>query len=135
MIRILCKIFGVVFLIFLVLSFIALIVELSDDGTKDLGAGYEIFYYEPQSIWGPKIKIPPEIIDYQYDRHFIIVKQRLNGKEPEFEFHYHYNYPSLYGDYYWIIDKQEDTFYGPLGKEDFIHKSDSLHVKLSLDSI
>lgn len=114
---------------------LGILMMMFDDGTKDLGGGYELFYYEPQSIWSKKIKIPPEIIEYKYDSHFIIVKQRLNGKVPEFEFHYHYNYPSLYGDYYWIIDKQGDTFYGPLGKKDFIHKSDSLHVKLSLDSI
>lgn len=129
------KILRYVCLIFVMLFFLAWIIELSDDGTKDLGGGYEIFYHEPQSIWGPKIKIPPEIIEYQYDSHFIIVKQRLNGQEPEFEFYYHYNYPSMYGDYYWIIDKQEDTFYGPMDSLQYKQKSDSLDVRLSLDTM
>lgn len=71
---------------------------------------------------------------YKYDKRFIIVNQRLNGQWPEriYSDEHDYNYPSRYGDYYWIIDKQEDTFYGPLSKQTFMQKSDSLNVKLKL---
>ncbi len=72
-------------------------------------------------------------MDIKYDRRFIIVKQRLNGKKPQREYYdsYNYNYPSLYGDYYWIIDKQEDTFHGPMDSLHYIRKTDSLGIRIS----
>ncbi len=104
-----------------------------DDGAEDLGGGYEYTYDSARNIIGPKITVPPEIIDIKYDRRFIIVRQRLNGLKPQQEYYdsYDYNYPSLYGDYYWSIDKREDTFYGPMDSLEYIRTTDSLGIRLS----
>ncbi|MDE7377258.1 MAG: DUF3997 domain-containing protein, partial [Muribaculaceae bacterium] len=107
-----------------------------DDHTLNLGDDYKCTENPPIHIYGPKITIPPEIIDYRYDKRFIVALQRLNGIKPERNYYdkYDYDYPSLYGDYYWIIDKQEESFYGPLCQQDYINKCDSLGVSLYINT-
>lgn len=115
------------------LFLVGLVAFLFDDGAEDLGGGYSYGYDSSRAIHGPKIDVPPEIIDIKYDRRFIVAKQRLNGLRPQREYYdsYDYNYPSLYGDYYWIIDKREDIFYGPMDSLLYRRKSDSLGISIS----
>lgn len=123
----------ILFWIFLSLFFIAVLGFLFDEGTENLGGGYKYTYDSAQNIIGPMISIPPEILDIKFDRRFIMVRQRLNGLKPQREYYdeYDYNYPSLYGDYYWIIDKQEDKFYGPMDSLQNMQRSDSLGIRIS----
>lgn len=111
-----------------------MVSELCFDGTTHLGGGYNLTDNKPQIIYGPAITIPPEIVDYKFDNRYIIVMQRLEGRFPQREFYdtYKYDYPSCFGDYYWIIDKQANLFYGPIVKDDFNKKLDSLSIKISL---
>lgn len=103
---------------------------------------------------------PPTILNYNYNRRYIIAKQNLNGEWPDPLYFEEYDYHRMYmdedtykryfedmpgsdtifkyittRDYYWIIDKQEDTFYGPMQLEEFKAKRDSLNVKLTFHSI
>lgn len=112
---------------------LGLLMMMFDDGTENLGGDYKYGYDSFRGITGPKITIPPKIISLKYDCRFIIVKQQLNGKKPQREYYdeYNYNYPSLYGDYYWIIDKQEDQFYGPMDTLQYAYKADSLGIRIS----
>lgn len=115
------------------LFLVGLVAFLFDDGTENLGGGYSYGYDSSRAIHGPKIDVPPEIMYIKYDRRFIVAKQRLNGLKPQREYYdgYDYNYPSLYGDYYWVIDKLEDTFYGPMDSLQYMQKSDSLGIRIS----
>lgn len=115
------------------LFLVSLVAFVFDDGAENLGGGYSYGYDSSRAIHGPKIDVPPEIMDIKYDRRFIVAKQRLNGLKPQREYYdrYDYNYPSLYGDYYWVIDKLEDTFYGPMDSLRYKQKSDSLGLRIS----
>lgn len=104
------------FCLFLVFSL------LYDDNTKNLGSGFK-YDTNRKDILG-KIDIPPTIISFDYDKHFIIAKQRPT------EFHHaiydkmDYIYP-LGRDtiYYWLIIKQEQKILGPLDSIQFLeHK-------------
>lgn len=112
-----------------------MVAFIFDDGAEDLGGSYSYSYDSSLVVHGPKINVPPEILDIKYDHRFIIAKQRLNGQKPQREYYdsHKYDYPSLYGDYYWIIDKQEDTFHGPMDSLQYKQKSDSLYVSLPPD--
>lgn len=104
--------------------------------------------------------IPPTVVNYNYNRRYIIAKQNLNGEWPDPLYFEDYDYHRLYmdedtykryfedmpgsdtifeyittRDYYWIIDKQESSFYGPMQLEEFKAKCDSLNIKLTFNSI
>lgn len=123
----------IIWISFLGLFILYFLYMLCYEPEEDLGGGYAFTHETARDVSGPKIDIPPKIIDIKFDRRFILVKQRLSGIEPRAEYYYShdYDYPSLYGDYYWIIDKVEDTFYGPLDQQEYIQKTDSLHINPS----
>lgn len=106
-------------------------------GVEELGGGYLYTIDSARNIIGPKVAIPPQILNYSYNEDFIIVKQTLNGRKPQWEYldECNYNYPSLDGLYYWIIDKKNDTFYGPLKFQEYIGKRDSLNVELLFNPV
>ncbi len=132
--RIIKKIVKIMLITFLSLFILLVLDELFlYDPEEDLGGGYAYTHETARDVRGPKIDIPWKIIDIKFDRRFILVKQRLDGQKPlrKYYDYYNYDYLSLYGDYYWIIDKVEDTFYGPLGQQEYIQKTDSLQINPS----
>jgi hypothetical protein len=67
-----------------------------------------------------KIDIPPEVLSYDYDKQFIIVKQKPT------KYHYaiyddkEYVYPSGRDTiYYWLIIKVDEEVLGPLDFDEF----------------
>lgn len=59
------------------------------------------------------------------------MKQRLDGNPArEYSDWYDYNYPFLHETYYWIIDKKERIYYGPMLFKQYKERSDSLKLKL-----
>lgn len=92
-----------------------------------LGGGYT---FNSNAIWGDKpeqIDIPNEVIEYNYNSKYIIAKQLYVHAVDTSWFNIG---DRTYGDYdviyYWIIDKQEDTVYGPLDSMSFIKLSKRL---------
>ena len=71
--------------------------------------------------------IPPYVIAYDYDRNYIIVKQRPQYKE--YVIYDRINYPlGKNYTYYWIIIKRNKEVIGPLSYEDFIKKKQIYNV-------
>jgi len=100
----------------------------------DLGDGYTLYAKEPNRIYGPELDIAPKILDYSCDERFVIVRQNLQNREPDYMFTEHnYSYPSLSGNFYWVIDKEEGVHYGPLRLPEFEMKCDSLGVAIKFN--
>lgn len=103
-----------------------------DNDIEDLGND---FHYDNGYIWGASSSspgIPSFVCNYEFDERYIIAKQQLYGLLPEAMFNY--SYPSLVGDYYWIIDKKLDIYYGPLSFQDFNKECGDLGIYLHLDT-
>lgn len=121
------------FLIYFIISLFVLYVigaYCYDDYPQDIGGGY---YFDTGGyIWGNNITIPEYVSNLNYNDRFIIAKQKLYGLHPGAEYK-SYDYPSLRGDYYWIIDKYLGLVYGPLDIDDFEKKCKELDVSIELD--
>ena len=104
----------------------------SSDYTDDLGEGY-VFVSESnahQIISGPNDTtwagiVPCTVEAYEYDRTYIVVRQRRNLECSEEDF-------SKLQVAYWIIDKKKETVYGPLDSLSFFTKKKDLMVSSSL---
>lgn len=106
--------FGFGLLLLFYLSFQPPTVKFSKDFYYD---------YESNSIFGRNelIDISPKIIDYKYDKKFVIVKQRPKYiNDPMYDYPKDYKYTDgLKEDYYWLIILKEKKVLGPLKYEDF----------------
>lgn len=83
------------------------------------------FYYDYDlnSIFGNSNAgdIPPEIINFSYNRNFVVVKQKPRSKYPGM-----YNSPEnlnykngINETYYWVISLKEKEVYGPMPLEEY----------------
>jgi hypothetical protein len=92
--------------------------QTCDTDSKNLGCDF-IYSSEHKHITG-KIDIPPTIISYDYDKHFIIAKQKPKEFDEAIYDKMKYVYP-LGRDtvYYWLIVKQEQKVFGPLDYDSF----------------
>ena len=86
------------------------------------------FYYdyESNSIFGKDdlVDIAPKIIDYDYDKNFVAVKQ-----SPKYSHDSMYDYPEDFSSesyknglndvYYWVISLKDKKVYGPILFEDY----------------
>lgn len=105
-----------------------------DDYEEDLGGGYTFYWSSGGSINGPDVEIPMHILNYSSSDRFIIVKQTPNGERTTTYYDkYKFNYPSLLAMYYWIIDKDNRKYYGPLTEQEFVNKGDSLGLDISFN--
>ena len=122
-------------------------------GTDDLGDGFHIC---GSGIYGDKVfsitrnceeqlHIPPEIIEYAYNKKYIIVKQNLEGKWPQIEYEYFNRHGQLLDpkdvfangwncDYYWLIIKPSRLVYGPTDSLEFYKLIDSYQIPLKFDN-
>lgn len=95
----------------------------------DLGNGYTYFVDNRyHSIDSKDLQLDGIILNYNFDERHIILKQNLFGRYTDCT--KKYNYPSIYGNYYWIIDKESDSCYGPMRLGKFKNMCDSLNVNL-----
>lgn len=97
------------------------------------------FYYdyESGSIFGKDdlVDITPKIIDYSYDKKFVVVKQN-----PKYSYDFMYNYPEEFNDksyknglneiYYWIISLKEKMVFGPMLPEEFNSMCEEKNIRL-----
>jgi hypothetical protein len=95
------------------LCFFLLFSQMCDTDSKNLGGGF-VYSAEHKHILG-KIDIPPTIISYDYDKNFIVAKQKQKKYNEAIYDKMEYVYP-LGRDtvYYWLIIKQEQKVFGPL---------------------
>ena len=80
--------------------------QMCDTDSKDLGSGF-VYNAEHKHILG-KIDIPPNVISYDYDKYFVVVKQKPTEFTDAIYDKTKYVYP-LGRDtvYYWLIVKEE----------------------------
>jgi hypothetical protein len=93
------------------------------------------YNYETKSIFGEKTDVPPKVIDYAYNKKYVIVKQK-----PISKCSYMYNYPEDFNDesyknglneiYYWVISLSEKKVFGPMLLEDFNSMCKEKNIKL-----
>lgn len=109
---------------------IAIIVFLIKyDDIVDLGAGYH-YHTEQMSILSEHMDIPPYIGYCNYNDRYIIAIQNPCGKNSNVIYT---NYTYALGSniaYYWIIDKHENHYYGPLTDMQYKFLADSLNIDI-----
>jgi hypothetical protein len=111
----------------IVMSVVFIFIFNYDNDTIRLGKG--IFYdkINKHILCSYATDIPPYVIAYDYDRNYIIVKQRPQYKE--YVIYDRINYPlGKNYTYYWIIIKRNKKVIGPLSYEDFIKKKQIYNV-------
>lgn len=108
-----------IFVLFLLLiCFFCFFPQMCDTENKNLGSGF-VYNAEHKHILG-KIDIPPTIISYNYDKHFIIVKQKPKKNNEAIYDKIEYIYPSGRDTiYYWLIIKEEQKVFGAMDYESF----------------
>lgn len=127
------SIFKIVLLVFCGWLFIITLFTYNED-VHDLGSGYE-YYAENDAILGP-IDIPPFIVNYSYDERYIIAQQDPQGRNPDAIYYDKMDYKYPMGTdsvYYWIIDKTNNTYYGPFLYSDFLEKCREKKINLTFD--
>ena len=83
------------------------------DNTKKLSGGYT-YYPDNHHILG-KIDIPPDVISYNYNKDFIIVKQSPTEIQDAIYDKMNYNYENGRNNiYYWLIIHQQELVLGPM---------------------
>ena len=109
------------FVLFLFFSF------LFDNDTKNLGNNF-MYDAECKHITG-KVDIPPKIISYDFDKHFIVVKQKPKEFNEAIYDKMEYVYP-LGRDtvYYWLIIKEDKEVLGPLDSIQFCEETKKYSV-------
>ncbi|MCF8358424.1 MAG: hypothetical protein K9H26_06670 [Prolixibacteraceae bacterium] len=118
---------GIAFLFCLLLFFSLMF----DKDSKNLGANFT-YDAEHNHILG-EIDIPPTVISYDHNKHFIIVKQKPTEFQNIIYDKIEYVYP-LGRDtiYYWIIMKKEKKVIGPLDEKQFNDLKEKYNVPYSL---
>jgi hypothetical protein len=93
--------------------------QMCDTDSIKLGGGFT-YNAENKHILGQNIDIPPTIISYDYDRHFIVAKQKPKKFNEAIYDKMEYIYP-LGRDtvYYWLIIKKKKTVFGALDYDSF----------------
>ena len=105
---------------------------LSDTETMDLGGGY-IYFDGNESINGKNLNIPGLVENFEFNDRFIIARQNPNGSFPSaYDPKGNHTYPlGNWQLHYWILDKFEDRYYGPLPPAKYFELRDSLNIKLT----
>ena len=102
----------------LLLCFFLFFSLMCDSNSKNLGNGF-VYSAECKHILG-KVDIPPNVLSYDYDKNFIVVKQRPKEFNEAIYDKMEYVYP-LGRDtiYYWLIIKHEQKVFGALDYDTF----------------
>lgn len=130
------KIIRVLFVLFVCGMFFLLTIAFMSNGNKvRFGCGFAYdkehdyidskcvpsLFYPMLNKQANRFDIPPHIIDYQYDKRYIVIKQK--PQVPLKQIYYDFNdidYPTgLNNNYYWIIIKKKGEVIGPLSCLEF----------------
>ncbi len=96
-----------------VLTIIVVLISILHN-SQDLGDEYW-YDKEGKRVFGPDIDVPPVAKIIQYRGDYIIVEQNPNKEHEEATYEREYIYPSGRDTtYYWVINKKEHAFWGPL---------------------
>jgi hypothetical protein len=101
-----------------------------DPDSKDLGNGF-VYNAEHKHIVG-KIDIPPTVISYDFDKYFIVIKQKPKAFDEAIYDKMEYCYPMGRDTiYYWLIIKKGHCIFGPLDENQFKKLKEKYNVKLN----
>ena len=110
-------------LLALLLALLPLLGSACADRTEQLGEGY-FFRDEGGAIRdilsrrAAGREVPATVVSYDHNDDFIIAQQRPKlPPDPLYEAEYDYPDPSR--DYFWIIDKRDDSIVGPLTFQEY----------------
>ena len=122
-----------------IFSLLLLSVSCSDY-SENLGKGYTYvcegkgnnsIFHEYPSKGG---QIPPDVISYDYDKDFIIVKQKPQLQQYGYEAEGEYNNRNEDGVfYYWLIDKKRYKTIGPMDSLEFVQTRKKYYVSEKLN--
>lgn len=125
--------------LFIFYTIIIFNTNCTSDYSKDLGCGY--IYRdegcEEKEIFCEQVnggEIPITILDYNYDRHYIIAKQKPQKDDSNILlydniYEYKYGYDTIY---YWIILKDYKKVIGPLTKDEYINARNQYKIPQKL---
>ncbi len=123
-----------IFTLFVICAFIFyedndILVFLGSGFTYNTECKYLSAYFDEHN----KIQID-DIIEYDYNDTYIIASQFLSDKTSIYCSSPRYrNYDDgINCMYYWIVDKRNDSIYGPLTRPKYVAISDSLNINLDL---
>lgn len=98
------------------------------DNPINLGDGY--YFFNRQIFNSSGKEIPNNIVNYVFNKQYIIALQKPDKFPTEYEKDLNLNYENGRNEvYYWLIIKKESKLYGPILKEDF----ETLCSKLLID--
>lgn len=117
-------------IIFFILLFLLITLFLDDDQIN-LGNGYT-YNYGNHMVFG-NTNIPGDVLDFDYNSDFIIVKQKPKLYDDAWMDTIEYNY-SLGREvlYYWIINKNTHKVLGPLTYNEYITNQKKYKIPKSL---
>lgn len=111
----------------LVLTIIVVLISIPQK-SQDLGGEYW-YDKEGKRLFGPDIDVPPVVKIIRCKEDYIIVEQHPNKEKEEATYEREYNYPcGRDTTYYWVINKKEHAFWGPLLRSEL----DSVLVEYSI---
>ena len=109
--------------IFSIFFFFIFTLYACTDG-RDLGSGY-VYNYGNHYLFAPRdgIEIPQHVLEYKFDKNFIIVRQSCMGGPPDMPPHVFYERIPYRTDSitFWLIDKRTNYNSGPLDTISFAH--------------
>lgn len=126
---------------FIILAIFLLIVSCSHGDYHDLGNGYsfcEKGIYKQDNNGIDTLVIPPIVLDFAFNEQYIEILQKytpmlLDNDTIEIEKLMKCNQQiKKQGKTYWIIDKYDNSIYGPLDKRHFLYLIDSLNIQILL---
>ncbi len=107
----------ILFLLFIVIAIAALQKAFIQCETINMGNNIK-YNINRKDILGRSFDIPPEVIAYKFNKHYIYVKQRI--RKGNNVIYTKYEYPSKTDTiFYWIIRKDDEYVIGPLMYSDF----------------
>lgn len=108
------------------LALIAIIWVIVTPDVEELGKGY-IYDAGRKDILG-KVDIPPSVVDFYYDKRFIVAIQKWDGTPVNGLYDLGADHKDVHrkfkqgqdSTFFWIIDKKNDTIFGPDSRDVFI---------------
>lgn len=122
--------------LFVMIAFTYILLYLY--GEPDIVEAGADFYYnsDSQHILGPFIDVPPTVEEFKFDSTHIIIRQNPKGRNTDRLLYdkTKYEYPlGLDSPHYWIIDKVNQQYWGPISEADFIRKLNEKKIRLRFE--
>lgn len=125
-----------IFSLFLFAFIIWFIYSASQPYTVNFSKDF-YYDYESDSVFGNGclVDIPPNIIDFTYDKKFVIIKQQPELVYIDYDRNSDYSYKAgLDETYYWIISLKEKKVYGPMLFDEYNILCKEKNIKLKFEN-